>query len=407
MRGSHPRPSTGPLLSSALRVSLDVSAVPADPVGAGRYTIELVRALSQRSDVELVLWARRHDAERWRQLDADSVTPAPAIRSEAPDSRAGRLMWEQVRLGGLLNATGARLHHGPHYTMPARPAVPVVVTVHDLTFFDHPEWHERSKAVFFRRAIRRAAKRAQAVVCVSERTAGLFYERVAVRSKVFVVPHGVDHSRFQPAESEPGTDDEILRALGVHRPYLLFLGTLEPRKAVPDLVRAFAALAGEHPDLTLVLAGGQGWGTEAVVQTVAQCAVTERVLRTGYVPEPAVPALLRQAAAVAYPAREEGFGLPALEALACGTPLVTTAGTAMADLSGGAGLLVDPGRSDELADALREVLAGGAEVERRKRLGLSVAASYTWERSAAGHFDAYRWAAQSAPPAAKGRQEDQ
>lgn len=372
-----------------LAISLDVSAVPADPVGAGRYTIELTRALCRRPDADLVLWARRSDGARWGRLDA-------AVRAEAPDSRAGRLVWEQVRLGRLLGGAGVSLHHGPHYTMPARSAVPVVVTVHDLTFFDHPEWHERSKVVFFRRAVRRAAARAQAVVCVSERTAASLRERVAVRTEVFVVPHGVDHSRFTAVENEAGADDEALRSLAVHRPYLLFLGTLEPRKAVPDLVRAFAALAGDHPELSLVLAGGAGWGADAVAQTVARCHVGDRVVRTGYVPEGTVPALLRQAAAVAYPAHEEGFGLPAVEALACGTPLVTTAGTAMADMAGDAAELVEAGRPGDLADALRAVLAGGPDVEHRRRLGFSVAASYTWERSAAGHMDAYRWAAASA-----------
>jgi len=390
-----------------LAVSLDVSAVPADPVGAGRYTIELARALGRRSDVELLLWSRRHDTARWRRLDPAGETPAPTLRGDAPDSRAARVVWEQMRLGALLGGTGARLHHGPHYTMPARPAVPVVVTVHDLTFFDHPEWHERSKVVFFRRAIRRAATRARAVVCVSGRTAALLRERVAVRAQVFVVPHGVDHSRFRPDENQPGADDEVLHTLGVRRPYLLFLGTLEPRKAVPDLVRAFGALAGEHPELTLVLAGGEGWGVGAVAQTIAECAVTDRVLRTGYVPEQAVPALLRQAAAVAYPAHEEGFGLPAVEALACGTPLVTTAGTAMADVAGDAAVLVGAGQPHELADALRAVLSGGPDVDRRRRLGLSVAASYTWERSAAGHMEAYRWAAQGPSGPSEGREGDQ
>ena len=400
-----PIPQTPPR-SQRLAVSLDVSAVPADPVGAGRYTIELARALARRDDVELLMWSRRNDTARWRQLDPDGAEPPLTLRAQAPDSRAARLVWEQLRLGALLAGTGARLHHGPHYTMPARPAVPVVVTLHDLTFFDHPEWHERSKVVFFRRAIRRAAVRARAVVCVSERTAALLHERVAVRTKVFVVPHGVDHTRFRPDEVQPGADDEVLGTLGVRRPYLLFLGTLEPRKAVPDLVRAFGALATERPELTLVLAGTEGWGAQAVTRTVAECAVTDRVLRTGYVTEPAVPALLRQAAAVVYPAHEEGFGLPALEALACGTPLVTTAGTAMADVAGDAAALVGAGRPHELTDAVRAVLSGGPEVERRRRLGLSVAASYTWERSAAAHVEAYRWAAPGPNVPEEGRQGD-
>jgi glycosyltransferase involved in cell wall biosynthesis len=410
-----------PVAGGLLRLSLDVTAVPERPVGAGRYTIELAGALARRDDVGLVLWTRRRDAGRWRGEETGGARQQPTVggpprgrtalaavqvEARAPENRVGRLAWERLALSRLLGASGADVHHGPHYTMPGRSRVPMVVTIHDLTFFDHPEWHERTKVVFFRRAIRRAAAGARAVVCVSTRTAERLQERLPVHARVFVVPHGVDHDRFRPEEAEPGGDDDALARLGVRPPYLLFLGTLEPRKAVPDLVHAFAAVAAHQRELTLVLAGSEGWGSAAVTRAVAECAVGDRVRKTGYVPEDAVPALLRKAAAVAYPAHEEGFGLPALEALACGTPLVTTTGTVMADVAGGAALLVPAGRPALLAEALGEVLAGGSEVERRRRVGMQLAAAHTWERSAKGHVEAYRWAAQGGggrPPGGRGR----
>jgi glycosyltransferase involved in cell wall biosynthesis len=373
-----------------LAVSLDVSAVPASPVGAGRYTIELARALAPRADVSLMLWSRRGDGGRWH-----GIGPA-AVRAEAPDSRVARLTWEQVRLAGLLAGSGAVVHHGPHYTMPARAALPVVVTVHDLTFFDHPEWHEKTKVAVFRHAIRRAAARAQALVCVSQRTAERLAAHVTVRGRVFVVPHGVDHDRFRPTAPDPEAERRMMGALGLRAPYVLFLGTLEPRKAVPDLVRAFASVAPRHQELTLVLAGRSGWGADEIRRAVDESGIGHRVVRTGYVPEDAVPTLLRGAAAVAYPAREEGFGLPALEALACGAPLVTTSGTAMAELSGDAALLIPPGRVDALSDALDAALTPGPQVDDRRRRGFEVAAAYSWDRSAAGHLEAYRWAAAGA-----------
>ena len=394
-----------------LALSLDVTAVPAQPVGAGRYTIDLATALSQRDDIALTLWCRGDDGDRWRGLGsggaASGETPeqVPTVRAVAPRRRPARLVWEQVRFPALLGAQGVDVHHGPHYTMPERTRVPTVVTIHDLTFLDHPEWHERSKVVVFRRAIRVAARRADAIVCVSRRTAERLGELCAPTGRVFVVPHGVDHDRFRPqpqphpapddgtGEREPLTDDDLLGALGVQRPYVLFVGTLEPRKAVPDLVAAFDRVAARHGDLSLVLAGQPGWGMAAVDRAIGEARGKDRIITTGYVPDAAVPALLRRAAAVAYPALEEGFGLPALEALACGAPLVTTAGTAMAEVSAGAAALVSPGSVPELADALSEVLGGGAEVEARRRLGFEVAAGHTWEASAADHVSAYRWAA--------------
>jgi glycosyltransferase involved in cell wall biosynthesis len=405
---------------STLAVSVDVSAVPAQPVGAGRYTIDLVGALVARDDVALTLWCRRHDSGRWvgqgdqpgsGMSTGTTAAPMVAVRADAPERRPLRLAWEQTRLPGLLARQSIDVHHGPHYTMPERAPIPRVVTIHDLTFFDHPEWHERSKVLVFRRAIRTAARRADAVVCVSHSTAERLEARCRPVGRVFVVPHGVDHGRFRPRPELPrvsvagarddfGLDDEHLRRLGVRPPYILFVGTLEPRKAVPDLVAAYDLIAGRQPELSLVLAGQPGWGAEAVVRAVAGARSGDRIVRTGYVPDQAVPALLRQAAAVAYPALEEGFGLPALEALACGAPLVTTSGTAMAELSDGAALLVPPGSVPELADALGAALEGGPSAERRRRLGLEVAARHTWQASAAGHVAAYRWTVQRAgsPP---------
>jgi glycosyltransferase involved in cell wall biosynthesis len=265
-----------------------------------------------------------------------------------------------------------------------------VVTIHDCTFFDHPEWHLRSKAAFFRRAIRRAALRAGALVCVSGVTAERLAANVAVQVPVVVAPHGVDHARFSPVEPSPGADATVLAELGVptDRPLLAFVGTLEPRKGVAALVAAFDMLATSRPDVVLVLGGQTGWGMAETERALAAARHGDRIVRTGYLPDEAVPALLRQAAVVAYPALEEGFGLPALEALACGAPLVTTEGTAMAELAGAAAFLVPPGSVPPLAEALETALEQGRNSERRA-LGFAVAEARTWEASVAEHLRAY------------------
>lgn len=367
-------------------VSLDVSAVPERPAGAGRYTLELAGALAVRQDVDLHVVTRTDDAERWAVLGT-GVT----VHAEAPRRRPLRLAWEQARLPRLLRRLPVAVHHSPHYTMPESAGLPRVVTIHDLTFFDHPEWHERTKVALFRRAIRVAARHAEAIVCVSQSTADRLAALCGTRPDVHVIPHGVPLERFTPASplTDPA-DHATLAAIGVRRPYVAFVGTLEPRKDVPTLVRAFDRAAGAHPDLSLVLAGTEGWGAKAVSSAVAAAVHGDRVVVTGYVPDAAVPALLRQASAVAYPSLEEGFGLPALEALACGAPLVTTRGSAMEEVASGSALLVPPGDVDALAGVLDMLARGDASLDGRRQQGLAVARRHTWAASAAAHAAVYR-----------------
>jgi glycosyltransferase involved in cell wall biosynthesis len=378
--------------------SLDVSAIPVQPAGAGRYVLELARALGRRDDVALTVVCRNGDAARWHR-----VTPASRVLEAVWAPRTLRLFYEQWRLGPVvagLTHPAIAVHHGPHYTFPhGLGHVASAVTVHDLTFFDHPEWHEATKVRFFQRALRRAAGEADVILCVSGTTAERLRTLLSPKGAIFVAPHGVDHGRFHPGGDEdggPAEDSRLLAKTGLPAgaEYVLHLATIEPRKGVTDLVRAFDLVAAGHHDLQLVLAGIDGWGSAEVKRAIADCRHGDRVRRLGYVDDEVVPALLRGARVVAYPSYEEGFGLTALEALACGAPLVTTAGTAMAEVAGRAAWTVIPGDEAALAATIEEVLtAGGAELGRRRREGLERAAGFTWERAAATHVAAYRAAA--------------
>jgi glycosyltransferase involved in cell wall biosynthesis len=368
-------------------VAVDATAVPVAPVGAGRYTVAVVAALARGDEVTLDIVTRRGDGDRWRAL-----APGCAVVDTAPDARLWRVVYGELALRAALRrrCPGAEVFFGPHYSMPAGLALPAVVTVHDLSMIDHPEWHERTKVVFFRRALRRAARSAAGIVCVSEITARRLRALYEPRGAVHVVPHGIDHDVFTPAEPAPGADAAVLARLGVGGSYLLHLGTIEPRKNVPALVAAFDSLAGDDPGLRLVLAGPPGWGTRELEDAIGAARHRDRVVRLGYVDATLVPALLRRAAAVAYPSFYEGFGLPALEALACGAPLVTSRGTVMAELAGPAARTVDPEDPGELVAALSEALSGGPGTAARRAAGIDRARRYSWELSAAGHAAAFR-----------------
>lgn len=363
-----------------MRVAIDVSAIPEKPAGAGMYVLQLIEELGRHPRLDLELVARSDDEDRWQLL-----APRAEVRAVAPRRRPTRLVWEQ--LAGPALARNVDVWHGPHYTMPLLAWTPRVVTIHDLVFFDHPEWHEPSKVRYFTRMIRSAVRWADVLVCVSPRTGERLHELLHPEQPVIVAGHGVDHDRFTPAG-----DDTVLDALGIREPFVAFVGTIEPRKNVPGLVRAVSRL---DPSVQLVLGGMPGWGTDEVDAAIVACGMRDRVVRLGYVHDDVVPALYRRAAAVAYPAFEEGFGLPALEALACGAALVTTSGSVMADLVGDAALLVPPGDDGALTDALASLLEGGPLVDRLRAAGPLVAAEHTWARSAERHVEAYRIASET------------
>ncbi len=364
-----------------MKVALDVSAVPNRVAGAGRYVVELAQRLAP-AGVSPTLVARRNDAARWTEW-----CPGAAIAAVVPPSRVVRLAYEAWALGTSRVSRDADVWHGPHYTMPHRGSTPAVVTIHDLTYFTHPEWHESSKVAFFTRAITYAARHARVLVSVSETTARELDRLVPSHAPVVVAPLGVDLERFSLDSS--GDRDALANAgLPLDVAYLLFVGTFEPRKGLDVLLRAFVDVAAQHPELELWLAGQAGWGMGEVDRQLREHPESSRVRRLGFVDEGLLAPLMRSATAVTYPSRGEGFGLPVLEALACGASVVTTADTVMAEVALGTAALARAGDAEDLARVLDDVVRAGPDATARDRRRAR-AAQFTWDAMMTRHLEAY------------------
>jgi glycosyltransferase involved in cell wall biosynthesis len=367
-----------------VRVLVDATAVPADRGGVGRYVDNLLPALVEIG-VPVQAICQRRDADVYGALTGTD----PILAPQAIERRPVRLAWEQTGLPRAVRRAAPDVLHCPHYTMPARSPVPTVVTLHDATFFTEPELHSRTKAPFFRTATRLALRRAAACVADSQATADeLIRVAGADAGRLHVAHLGVDRSVFAP--SGPSAQEAVRARLGLAAgaPYLAFLGTLEPRKNVPALIRAWVAACADRPDPpALVLAGGAGWDHD-IDAAVAAVPSRLRLIRPGYLPVEQLSGLLGGATLVAYPSLGEGFGLPVLEAMACGAAVLTTNRLAIPEVGGNAVAYSEP-TAGALAAALVELLDDPVRRAQLGAAGLARSAQFSWRACAEAHVLAY------------------
>lgn len=356
------------------------------PAGVGRYAANLVgqlsRTLPERSlTVFLTRDAPPHAWPGVREVRASIPTP----------NEYARALWEQTIVPARVKALGIDVYHSPNYILPAALPCPSVVTIHDIAYLQ-PSLHRAKSHLYLRTLTALALRRAAAVVAVSEHTrraVEAHYPRT--RGRIEVIAEGVDPALRPPSAA-------ALRAfrqrLGLEQPYVLFVGTLEPRKNLVRLVAAFERAVREAAlPHHLVLAGNRGWKTEALERAIETSPLRGRIHRVGYVPDSDLPCWYAGAALAAYPSLEEGFGLPPLEAMACGAPVVTSDCSAIPEVVGDAAVTVSPRDVDALAQALRRVLTDSALAADLRAAGRQRAGLFTWEAAARRYRAVYERAA--------------
>lgn len=365
-------------------VLVDATAVPADRGGVGRYVDSLVAALDA-DGARLSVVCQIRDAELYTKL-APSARVVPAAEQVA--TRTARLTWEQTSLPMLATRLRVDVIHSPHYTLPLANPVASVVTLHDATFFTDPVLHSSVKAWFFRSWTRASLRRAT-LCLVPSRSAVEELARVAGadRRAVHVAYHGVDTERFHPPSPAEIIAVRDRLALG-RTPYVAFLGALEPRKNVPALIHGFAMACQGRPDPpALVLAGQPGWDgkIERALDTVPH---RLRVIRAGYLPFANLAGFLGGAELVAYPSFGEGFGLPVLEAMACGSCVLTTKRLSLPEV-GGDTVAYCGVEAPDIANALDELLDDPARRAALAQGAHQRSKEFTWAASAAVHREVY------------------
>ena len=366
-----------------MRIALDATPLLGPVTGVGAFTRGAIRALSARPDVDLVAYALS-----WRGRHRLASVVPPGVDTVSRPMPAGALsrIWERAPLPPAEAWVGTvDVVHGTNYVVPPARRAATIVSVYDLTAVRFTELCAPA-SLRYPSLVRRAVARGALVHTLSRSVAAEAVDLLGVPAeRVHVVASGVD--------TPPGGEAARGRALAGADRYVLAVGTVEPRKGLPDLVRAFDSVAGAIRDVDLVIAGPEGWGVAQLRSAVAAARHRDRVRWLGWVSDDQRADLLAGAALLAVASRYEGFGYPPLEAMAAGTPVVSTSAGALAEVVGAGGLLVGAGDVEALGEAIRSVLEDGALARSLAGRGRARVAHFRWDECANGLVDLYRAAA--------------
>jgi len=365
-----------------LRVAVMGRSIRPRPSGVGRHAANLVSGLADilptgSLNVFLTRDAPRLSSAKVREIRAPFPTP----------NEYARAFWEQTLVPAQSVALGVDVYHSPNYILPAALSRPSVVTIHDLTFLQ-AALHRLTSHLYLSALTALAIHRARAIIAVSAWTRDAIVSRYPeVADRIEVIYQGLDPDFRRPSPDELERFRDRLGWLG---PYVLFVGTLEPRKNVARLIAAYerAVEAAGLPH-HLVLIGARGWKTEEIDHAVSHSPLRQRIHRIGYVSEEELPLWYAAADLFVYPSLLEGFGLPPLEAMASGTPVITSNCSALPEVVGDAAVTVSPDDTSALSSAIVRVLLDPLFADSLRQAGLRRAQLFTWSEAARRHVALY------------------
>ncbi|MFO7726160.1 MAG: glycosyltransferase family 1 protein [Oceanipulchritudo sp.] len=367
--------------------SLVINASPAfspDPSGVGRYIISISRSLQKQASP----FEHHFYYQKWTHRAFPSVDRELRIHRGPSLSRFFRPLARRLQKasGGRLSRSHDLYWEPNHIFEPSLRARTRILTVHDLSTLRFPEWHPPRRMAHFEAAFRKAVHAADHIVTVTGAIKRELQDLEGIDpGSVTVIPNGIDGNLFHHGK---GCPDRTLP--GNVRPghFILFVGTIEPRKNLGLLVEAHQSLPGHlRREFPLVIAGGDGWSSEHLVQRIAD---DPSCIRAGFVDNEALSDLYRAATVMVYPSHYEGFGLPPLEAMACGCPVIASAIPAHREVLGEAALFCNPGDPVDLADRLDRLLQSPSLQDHCRKAGIQRARSFSWERSASDLLALFR-----------------
>ncbi len=364
-------------------IGYDASSIRGRLSGVGYYAASLLEALSAQYPQRrfLVLSHLTHPGRH-----ASNVIPAQTRSFPIKE------IWMQFCLPGIIARYRPEICHFTNTVAPVGLRTPYVVTVHDLSLIRHPEWHPRSRRIWMRRILRLSIRRASGILCDSEATRKDLADWLhPAELNARVVPLAARRSFFATCSEKE--KEAVRKRYGLDRPFLLFVGNIEPRKNLPRLLAAYRRL--RPPEVDLVLAGKRAWLWKETLRQVQSSEFHGRVHLVDYVKEADLPALYQSAEAFVYPSLMEGFGLPVLEAMASGLPVLVSRVEPLVSLVGDAGLLVRPDSVGEWADALTEVIRDKEKGKALAARGKERAGLYSWEAAARETMRCYEEATRS------------